>query len=142
MSNPKDFIVESSSRGWKVLAQSPRDEAIIEILIPTSVLKKKKRHSIGMAKELAYSVVPFLCDPVSIFQGIRENGEDDWYCYCVIPKNRFTSDGAEVPVPNGRLLLVYVTSDLELYNWYWSPTDHLEAYLPVEHETRFLTQLV
>ena len=127
-----------------MVARSPIKDEMTSILVPTDILNQKKRHSMGMAKELIYSVIPSLSEPVSIFAGIRDSRltENDWFCYCLSPGIRFTRGGVETPAENNRLLLVYVTDEMELYNWYWSRTDALEIYRPVEYETRFQKILV
>ncbi len=83
-------------------------------------------------------VVPrILMDPVRIYQGVREEGEDEWLCYTGIPMKRFRLDGAEF-LPDARdLLLIFINVDRVLYNFRIDSSENPFSGVPMNEAARF-----
>ncbi len=96
----------------------------------------------GHAKELAY-VVPYVLEaPTAIFEGLREEMDEDhsahgWRCYCGVPKCSYGAEGEERPPRRGQVFLVFVNDKGIAYNWRWEKADDMDDKLPIDYRIRF-----
>jgi hypothetical protein len=98
--------------------------------------------SMGHAKECAYMVPFTLQHPVGIFEGLKEDADEDprglgWYCYCSTPSYSYDENGKQIPPFPGRVFLVFVNRDKVAYNWYYDRVDASDQRFPERFETRF-----
>jgi len=85
--------------------------------------------------------VPFaLNNPTAIFKGLKREGHEKSYCYVATPARRFLNDTASKPMKPGMVFLVFVSPNLEVFNWRFEPADS-SGKLPENHEVRF-TKLI
>jgi hypothetical protein len=83
--------------------------------------------------------LPFAVNsPNAIFKGLKREGHETSYCYVARPARRFVSETTSVPLEDGLVFVVFITSNLEIYDWRfeWACDD---GKLPENHETRFTT---
>lgn len=108
---------------------------------------RSKRDAMTIAKTVKY----VLEIPTAIFEGIREERDEScrsfgWRCYCGYPPFDFKRDGTECNLPYCNVFLVFVDTDLMVYNWYWSKADRDEwankKYLPEDYKNRFREQVL
>ena len=105
------------------------------------------RRGMGHAKECAYTVPMILLRPTAIFQGLREDEDEDvrgtgWRCYCGVPEKAYRPDGTERPPYPEQVFLVFVNEDRVAYNWRWESADPDDLDLPENHNARFKTRLL
>ena len=97
--------------------------------------------------EAAYIVPHVLQKPVAIFEGLREDEDEDrrgvgWRCYCGIPPHSYRPDGTEAPPYQGHVYLVFVNLEGIAYNWRWEKHDCVNSELPIHYEIRFKKRLL
>jgi len=96
----------------------------------------------------AAELVPFvLLHPTSIFQGLRNEADDDtatpgWLCYCGVPLTRFERDGSRKNALPRKVFLVFVNTEGIIYEWRWENADVDDPRLPFDHENRFRKQVL
>lgn len=95
----------------------------------------------GRGLEAAFCTKEVLANPSRVFQGIREEGEDEWLCYCGIPKKAYHPDGTPKGPREDQVFLVCVNCDRVAYNWMWCDCDPDNTTVPVKATTRFLRQV-
>lgn len=92
----------------------------------------------GHARELAYCVTETLESPKRIYQGIREEDEREWLCYCGKPEYRYHGVSGDQRVADAyEVFLVFVNADRVAYNWRWEKCDEEDALSPMDSESRF-----
>jgi hypothetical protein len=139
--HPKD----KARQGYSSLdAVDPRDGTHWKVLLSHQRQDWVRSQGIGRLREMAYTVTETLTNPNKVYVGVRSedvNGQEstnDWLCYVAIPSRRFLHpSGAEVPAPPGRLFLVFVTSELVVYTWYWAETDPENPAFVLDADERF-----
>ena len=101
----------------------------------------------GQTKECAFIVPYILQTPTAIFEGIRQEEDEDqrgvgWRCYCGVPTCAYRADGTEVNAYPGQVFLVFVNQDRTAYNWRWERAHPESSRLPIDHDIRFRKQLL
>ena len=125
---------------WKAI--DFRDGGTWDIRVWTRDLLASARVSEGRAKESVFCAPEVLRKPRAIFQGVREEGELNWLCYCGIPSHGYHRGGStRTPWPN-QVFLVFVNHERVAYSWRWDNCDQLDKYLPVDHENRFVKRVL
>lgn len=99
------------------------------------------------AKECAIIVPMILQHPTAIFEGLREDEDEDprgvgWRCYCGIPAISYHSDGTERSPYPGQIYLVFVNDEEVAYNWRWEKADPDDPKLPQNYTQRFKKRLL
>ena len=102
--------------------------------------------TMGAAKECAFTVPYVLKNPTGIFEGLREDEDEDrggvgWRCYCGIPPCAYHADGTDRPPYPNQLFLVFVNDEGVAYNWRWEKADEADPNLPQHHNARFKKRL-
>lgn len=134
---------QKERRGYSSIpAVDPADESLWEVLVSHEKMDRIARRGIMHAKELAYSVRDVLVAPRVIFQGVREEGEEDWLCYVGVPKHAFTRTGDQILPYEGEVFLVFVNGDRVAYHWGWETSDGNAPGLPPDHENRFTKKVL
>ncbi len=138
---------EGSRRSGLVIeAADPFGSGTWEVLISYDRLHTVARRGMGHAKECAYIVPEILQNPTAIFEGLREEKDEDqrgvgWLCYCGIPEKAYHADGtSRSPYPL-QVYLVFVNDDRVAYNWRWEKADADDPQLPCNYQTRFRRRL-
>jgi len=81
--------------------------------------------------------IPFaISRPNAIFKGLQREGHENSYCYVASVARRFVSDSESLPVQDGFVFLVFVSSNLEIFDWRFEP-NATNSKLPKNHEVRF-----
>ena len=128
-------------------AVNPADGSVCEVLISYDRMQTVGRRSMGHAKECGIIVPAILQHPTAIFEGLRQDEDEDhrgygWRCYCGIPEHAYHSDGtARSPYP-GQVYLVFVNDERVAYNWRWEKAAEDDPRLPVGYEERFRKRLL
>jgi hypothetical protein len=123
-------------------AVNPAGGTACEVQISFDRMQAVARRSLGHAKECGYIVPAILQKPTAIFEGLRQDEDEDprgvgWRCYCGIPEHSYRPDGtAGRPYPN-QVYLVFVNEEVVAYNWRWEKADPDDPRLPQNHSTRF-----
>ena len=99
------------------------------------------------AMEAKFLVPYVLRKPTSIFEGLKEEEDDDprgvgWRCYCGVPTCSYTQDGNEALPYLGKVYLVFVNHDGIVYNWRWEESDGFNPDLPINYDSRFRERLL
>ena len=127
-------------------ALDPNDGKLWDLVISEKRAIRAASRSKGALLELRHSVAQVLREPTAIFIGVRdlENdiSEDDWLCYCGIPRGTFHRDGSPRDSYCGETLLVYVNQDRRIYHWFWTEAAPSSNGLPSDHESRFRKHLL
>jgi hypothetical protein len=85
--------------------------------------------------------LPFaIAEPDAIFKGLQREGHETSYCYVSRPSRRFVTEETSVPVEDGFVFVVFVTSNLEIFDWRFEKACP-DGRLPENHDTRF-TKLI
>lgn len=105
------------------------------------------RRSMGQAKECGFIVPMILQDPAAVFEGLREDDDEDprgvgWRCYCGVPDRAYHPEGNERPPYPGQVYLVFVNDEGVAYNWRWEKADPDDSTLPQNHAHRFQNRLL
>jgi hypothetical protein len=126
-------------RGYEVRdASDPHDGKLWQIRVSHRRMDEVARRGYGQAKELAFLVPEVLESPCAIFQGVREDGEDDWLCYCGRPEYAYRGfTGQRVLAPLDEVYLVFVNSDRVAYLNRWDKADSEQRRFPVDYRIRF-----
>src|SRR5260221_13072900 len=75
--------------------------------------------------------VPFAVNnPHAIFKGLEREGHENSYCYVARPERRFVSDTESVPVDDGWVFVLFITSALEIFSWRFEKSDQNNNMLP------------
>jgi hypothetical protein len=139
---------EGSRRKYLTLAAvNPADGPTTEVLVSYDRMQAIGRRSLGQAKECGYIVPKVLQEPTAIFEGLREDEDEDrrgvgWRCYCGLPDRAYHSDGTERLPYSRQVYLVFVNEERVAYNWRWEKADADDPKLPQNHQTRFKTRLL
>jgi hypothetical protein len=96
----------------------------------------------GAVLEVKYTVPHVLRHPTAIFEGLCDARDSDsrgfeWRCYCGVPPYRYWNDGQTRAVPDDRIFLVFVNTEMVAYNWRWEPVDDDHRDYPVRYQERF-----
>ncbi len=129
-------------------AIEPHDGTLTcEIQISYDRLQYISKRGKGHAMECAYILPAILCAPTAIFEGLRNDEDEDhqgygWRCYCGIPVQAYRVDGTlRTPYPN-QVYLIFVNDEHVAYNWRWEKADPNDSRLPIDHKIRFRKQLL
>jgi hypothetical protein len=129
-------------------ARDPRGGTLTVVFSQSKLLAVGKR-SIGQTKEAAWAVPMVLKDPTAIFEGLlREPDEpmavydNGWRCYCGIPVTAYDELGNPHDPWPGQVMLVFVSEDSVVYNWYWTKCAEEDEKLPEKYKTRFRERLL
>jgi hypothetical protein len=133
--------------GLSLSAVDPADGKTCEVHISFDRMQTVGRRSLGHAKECGYIVPMILQSPTAIFEGLRLDEDEDpkgvgWRCYCGIPKNSYSADGAAGAPYRNQVYLVFVNEDGVAYNWRWERADPDDARLPRQASDRFKRRLL
>ncbi len=102
---------------------------------------KAVARSMGQAKELGFILPEVLRKPTAIFQGIREEGESEWLCYCGLPSHSYHKDGTRRAPYEDEVYLVFVNADRVAYNSRWEKCDPDNPKVPSNIDGRFHQRL-
>ncbi len=132
----------SRRSGLAIAAANPFGGGTWEVLISYDRLHAVARRSMGHAKECAYIVPEVLQNPTAIFEGLREEEDEDrrgvgWLCYCGVPSKAYHADGTPRAAYPLQVYLVFVNDERVAYNWRWEKADEDDPQLPRNYQTRF-----
>jgi hypothetical protein len=110
------------------------------------------RDSLGDKYTVAYLVREALVKPCAVFEGIRFDEDEKhscqdlgWLCYCYRPEFQYLFDGRKAAAPVGKVFLVFVNNDHEIYHWVWERAEpdllQCRKYLPINFKNRFNKQI-
>ena len=131
-----------------LLAIEPKDGTLsCEVQISFDRMQVVARRSLGHAKECGLIVPMILQTPTAIFEGLRQDEDEDrrgygWRCYCGIPEHSYRPDGTEGRQYPGQVYLVFINDERVAYTWRWEKADPNDSKLPMDHETRFKRRLL
>lgn len=136
--------IKTSRRGRKWPAVNPKDGRKLEISFSQHRLEWIHGQGLGAMEEMARVVTWVLAYPKKIYEGILRDEDEDrssdsegWLCYSASPKATYHwKSGQQIERP-GRVLLVFVNSDLVAYTWRWEPEDAENPGTPADRENRF-----
>lgn len=123
-------------------AIDPDTGRVCGVMISYDRMRAVATRGMGAAKEAGELVPYILRSPAAIFEGLRDERDEDpkgcgFRCYCGIPSTAFCTDGsARRPYP-GKVFLVFVNDQSVAYNWRWDKSDPGDPRLPADHATRF-----
>ena len=85
--------------------------------------------------------VPFAVNhPHAIFKGLEREGHETSYCFVAKPARRFINDTLSEPLRAGLVFVVFVSSNLEIFNWRFEKACG-DGKFPENHAARF-TKLI
>jgi len=138
---PSTLLVDKElpeRRGYGVVeAIDPHDGGRWEMRVSERRMKSVAERSRGQVLELAYVLPEVLRCPTAIFQGIREEGEEDWLCYCGLPSHGYRRNGDRISAPEEEVYLVFVSADRVAYNSRWERCDQGNSKFPEDYQNRF-----
>jgi hypothetical protein len=96
---------------------------------------------------MAYVVTWVLANPRRIYEGIRQERDDDgysdsdgWLCYSASPEATYDYETGRRLEKHERVLLVFVNKDLAVYNWRWEKEDVGNPGTPADLGDRFVRE--
>lgn len=110
------------------------------LLVSLEYLSRIKKYSNAAKFWECFSVPIVACEPKAIFEGLEREGEDDSYCYCGIPTERYLDKGQSVPWDKRFVLLVFVRWDergLIAFDWERRRADPDERGFPLNWRQDF-----
>ena len=113
-------------------ARDPHDGKTWTVLLLEAKFKQQAGRP-WAAKTLAYNVPETLACPHAVFVGIREGEDLDeqcWLAYVGRPSRRYLTH-ADVPCPENKVFVVYLTAERVVYSWRWEKVDPDGAGLPI-----------
>ncbi len=132
LSRSKAFVLQEG--------RCPENEQTCEFKISTQKINWLHKHG---PDDKFYNLrnVPFaISRPTAIFRGLEREGHETSYCYVASPARRFVDDSNNVPVKDGYVFVVFISSNLEIFDWRFERSDG-GGKLPENHQTRF-TKLI
>lgn len=135
-----DLIVEKHppSRGdGSFLAKDPSDGGAWNLRVTPKFLERCRRVSESELKTLAYTVPSTCADPTIIYQGIRQEDEQEWLCYVGMPLSRFSSTGRKESTDENDIFLVFVNAERRVYGFAWERSATPNSGIPRDERTRF-----
>jgi hypothetical protein len=137
----------SRREGIMLEAVSPADGSTCLVQISFDRMQVVGRRGLGHAKECGYIVPMILQKPTAVFEGLRQEEDEDrtgygWRCYCGVPDRSYRADGGEARPYPGQVYLVFVNTEGIAYNWRWEKSDPDDPGLPRGHEQRFRKRLL
>lgn len=139
---------DTSRRKYLTLAAiDPTDGTMSEVLVSFDRMQAVGKRSMAHAKECGYIVPMILQHPTAIFEGLRQDEDEDrkgagWRCYCGLPQCAYHRDGSERSPFPGQIYLVFVNDERVAYNWRWEKADDLDSRLPQNCQQRFQKRLL
>ena len=115
MSKSKAFVFEKGI--------CPEDRRECEFKISTAKINWIHKHG---PDDKFYNIrnLPFALNrPVAIFKGLKRDGHDTSYCYIARPVRRFVNDTASLPTAPPWVFMVFIDSNLEVFNWRFEKDD-------------------
>ncbi len=134
---------KKSRRDYSVVdAIDPHDGGLWDVLVSPGFLEWVKKRGMGRTKELAYSARWVLLNPAGLYRGVRDTDHDvddeGWLCYSAIPPDAYDYKTGERRDPwSNQTMMVCVTDERVLYDWWWVPSDPESPNLPINHQLRF-----
>lgn len=116
-----------------IRARDPHDLGEWEILISPDFYEYTQKRGMGKTREFVDIVRQAVLNPRKLFRGIRDDevdvDDDDWLCYVATPSHAYNyRTGDKCPVVwDKSVMLVYVTDERVLYNWYWADPTSFQA---------------
>lgn len=111
-------------------ALDPQDGGVWNLRVTPKFLERCRRVSNGELKTLA-ETVPHCCQsPTRIYQGIREEHEHEWLCYCAQPTHYFTEHGAKKETQDDDIFLVFVNGDRRVFGFAWEKSESPNSGIP------------
>lgn len=128
-------------------AVDPADGKPCKVQISHDRLMAVAKRSIGQTKECGYIVPEILQKPTAIFEGLRQDEDEDrrgvgWRCYCGIPSVAYRTDGSECQPWPDEVFLIFINDENVAYNWRWEKADPDDLDLPIHYEERFKRRLL
>lgn len=132
--------------GFNLTALCPVTEKQKPVLLPDRIVHrllngapKWKWHELVGHGGQDSSVKSVLASPELIFSGNKRETPVAGFCYCGIPRFRFTDDGNMVPPPPNMIFLVHLSARDEAYDWSWEFKDEFEERVnaPAKCDARF-----
>jgi hypothetical protein len=124
-----------SEKNVTISGVDPSDGKLWDIRVSHQRMDLVAKRGIGPAKELAHIVRETLNSPTAIFQGIREEGESEWLCYCGLPSHAYHRISGDRILPHeGEVFLVFVNADRVAYNWRWEKCDPRDPKFPMDYD--------
>lgn len=125
-------------RGDHVIqGKNPETGALWDLRVEGKFASRTCRHGRGSTLELTTLVPGVLLDPTRIYQGVRDEGENEWLCYVGIPAKRFRADGGEFQPDDRDLLLAFINVDRVLYNFRMERSEKPFSGIPMNEAARF-----
>ena len=141
-------VPKDSRRDYICLkAVDPATGGACDVQISHSRMQAVGKRRLGQASECAYIVPSILQGPTAIFEGLREDADEDkqgygWRCYCGIPENAYRVDGTKCRPYRDQVYLVFVNDEHVAYNWRWEKADQRNPRFPQNYDTRFKRHLL
>lgn len=118
---------------------------MMSVTVSADRLQAMRRLGAGHMLETAHLMPGVLARPEAIFEGIREDSDEDnsrrggegWRCYCGTPDASYSLDGTKLGARKGWVYLVFVNKEKVVYNWRWERADKDDPELPQNHQKRF-----
>jgi hypothetical protein len=120
-----------------VTGKCPESSGECEFKISTSKIRWLNTHG---PTDVFYSLknVPFtMSEPCAIFKGLEREGQENSYCYVAKPNRRFRGEDQSVAVGEEWVFLVFLSSNLEIFNWRFERADAVDNFVPENYKTRF-----
>ena len=88
-----------------------------------------------------FSIEAVLRKPNVIFQGLKRSHLDDGFCYCATLNRRYVSeDGRTAQAYPGFVFVVFVTTELVIFEFGWERMSGIRKGYPDKYVTRFTEQ--
>src|SRR5947207_1950344 len=124
------------------MGKHPSGKGTAEFRLPTKiVLDLRSRGYYKKFLEL-FTIEAVLQEPVVIFEGLHKAGFDHGFCYCGVPKMRYTGeDGSTAQAHPGVLFAIFVNRDRIIFEFGWERMDGDKFDYPENSESRFTSRV-
>jgi hypothetical protein len=129
-----------ASRFYRVEARNPYGDTPWNLIVTEDTMNSAKARGPGAVEDLKWNVSDTARNPIEIFRGVREGGENRWLCYAGRPKFRYDVHGHRVPSSETEIFLVFVNERQIVYTYRWENSDPEFPDLPNGHSERFDTR--
>ncbi len=130
-----------AGKTYRLEAKNPYGNTPWQVTITQAIMDSAKARGPGAVQELIWGVPRVLIEPLAVFRGVRDFGNNLWLCYAGRPDYYYDAFARRTPSLDDEIFLVFVTESQTVYTYRWEDADQADPDLPEFHNDRFIKRL-